>query len=342
MSAGNRKQETFGREEFEVGYFRPQDAQGIVRVFQAVYGDAYPIRVFYDPDALTRANEEGEYYSIVARTPVGEVAGVQHLFRSTPYQGLYEVGSGLVLQEFRKLALSKRMLHFLFDEWVSKQSNIEETFGEAVCNHEIMQKAMVELKHVTTALEVALMPAQAYDKEGSASGRVATLLGFRCYKPRPHTIFLPAAYEDELRFIYSDLDDARTLARSYGELPADESSQGEITVFDFAGVARIAMHRTAADLDVCLDRLENQALDRKAVVIQVWLKLTDLWVGSAVDILRNRGYFFGGVLPRWFDDDGFLMQKLFVSPDFEGIRLHPDRAKEILGVIKEDWRRSRR
>jgi len=61
------------------------------------------------------------------------------------------------------------------------------------------------------------------------------------------------------------------------------------------------------------------------------------WIGQAVDILRDAGYFFGGALPRWFDGDGLLMQKLDCPPYFEGLILESDFAKELLEIIKEDW-----
>jgi hypothetical protein len=81
-------------------------------------------------------------------------------------------------------------------------------------------------------------------------------------------------------------------------------------------------------------------VNNKAIkVIQVWLKLGSPWVGAAVDALREQGYFLGGLLPRWFDDDGFLMQKLLCPPDWEGIRLHTDRAKILLNMAHEDWDR---
>ena len=95
------------------------------------------------------------------------------------------------------------------------------------------------------------------------------------------------------------------------------------------------------DLADYLTNLENQALAQKAVVIQVWLKLSAPWSGPAVDILRSKGYFFGGVLPRWFDEDGLLMQKLVCEPDFDGIQLYSDEAKEILSIVKEDWARTK-
>ena len=111
-------------------------------LFRGVYGEGYPIKIFYDEKELTDANAQGQYYSIVARTESGKVVGVEHLYRSAPYKSLYEVGAGLVLKEFRQYGVNKRMLEFVFDEWVPKQDGIEETFGEAVCNHPFMQRVM--------------------------------------------------------------------------------------------------------------------------------------------------------------------------------------------------------
>lgn len=328
-------------QQFEIGFFRPEDAEGIASLFRSVYGEGYPIRVFYDPQALTQANESGDYYSLVARNSEGAVVAVEHLFRSAPYKSLYEAGAGLTMKEYRNMGLSKRLLSFVYQEWVPAEESIEETFGESVCNHTHMHKIVLSQKHVETALEIALMPAEAYDAERSATGRVAALMAFRCYKPKPHRVFLPKAYEQELRFIYSGLDDRREFSAADSGLPQDCSSEISIAIFDFARVARMAVQQAGPDFENRLDELEAQALNRKAVVNQVWLKLAAPWVGTAVDILRDRGYFFGGALPRWFDEDGFLMQKLRCSPDFEGIKLASDRSRQILDIVKQDWSRAK-
>ncbi len=334
------EEKKYAGEGFEVGRFRPSDAEGMVRLFLAVYGRHYPIQFFYDPEAIIRANEEGRYYSIVARTTDGEVIGVEHLFRSTPYPSLYEAGVGLVRKEFRNLGANNVMLKFLFEEFVPQQENIEEVFGEAVCNHLTMQKATGAFKHIATAIELALMPAAAYDKEKSAPGRVATLSVFRCYRPKPHRIFLPAVYEKELRAIYARLDDRRDIAVSSGKMPGNLKSRGELTVFDFAQVARISVPEAGPDLGEFLSGLEREAVSRKAVVLQVWLDLTQPWIGEAVDELRRMGYFFGGALPRWFDGDGILMQKLLCPPYFESIQLLTDFSKEMLEFIRQDRQRT--
>jgi hypothetical protein len=58
-----------------------------------------------------------------------------------------------------------------------------------------------------------------------------------------------------------------------------------------------------------------------------------------VNLLNRHGYFIGGILPRWFDQDGLLMQKLFCPPYFDEIQLHSDQTKKILSAVQEDWRR---
>ncbi len=329
-----------GQEAFEVGYFRPEDAEGIVRLFQAVYGEHYPVRLFYDPAAIIAANREGRYYSIVARTASGKVIGTSHLYPSAPFRSLYESGVGLVLKEYRNSGANTRMLRHVYEEFLPGKENVEEVFGEAVCNHPFMQKAIAPFRFVETAIEVALMPAEAYTREKSATGRVATLTAFRCYRPKPHRIFLPAAYDGMLCRIYGRLDDARDLESSAEAIPAGAATRAEVEVFDFARVARITVHEIGGDFPGCLAGLEARGREKHVVVFQVLLNLTTPWVGEAVEHLRQTGYFFGGALPRWFDGDGLLMQKLLCPPDFEGIVLESDFAKGFLTVIQEDWKRA--
>lgn len=339
MDENGREKAGTGDGVFEVGHFRAEDAEGIVKLFLAVYGEHYPIRLFYDPQAIIRANEEGSYCSVVARSTAGEVIGVTHLYRTAPCPSLYETGVGLVLQEYRNLGVNVELLRRLYEDFVPEMEGVEEIFGEAVCNHPYMQRAIKPFRFVEMAIEVALMPADAYDKEKSAPGRVATLCAFRCYQPKPHRIFLPAAYERELGTIYSRLDDRRDIVLSAAKTPGDIKSKAEMSVFDHAQVARISVSAAGADFADYVCALEKEALSRQAVVLQAWLDLTMPWVGEAVEVLRKAGYFLGGALPRWFDGDGILMQRLLCPPWFESIRLESDFSKELLEVIKKDWRR---
>lgn len=326
-------------EKIEIGLYRPGDGPGIGRLFRAVYGEEYPARHVYDPAALTAAFHRGENYPIVARRPDGEIIGHAALFRSTPYAMLYETGAGVVLPEHRTAGVSLLLLA-CSSERVAPALGLEETWGEAVCNHVYMQKITTRYKHVETALEVALMPAEAYEKEHSATGRVASVASFRCYTPRPHTVHVPEVYDDALRFLYAALDDARTLCPGEDDFPPGLTTHADVWMFEFAGVARMAVTQFGGDFDSNLEVLEQEVLPQGFKVIQVSLNLGRPWVGQAVAVLRDRGYFLGGILPRWFDEDGLLMQKIVGDPCWDGIRLYSERAAKILEIVREDWKRT--
>lgn len=328
-----------GEETIELGQFCDGDSEGITALFREVYGEGYPVKLFYDPAAIARANTAGDYISFVARHQAGGIIGVEHLYRSAPFQKVYEAGVGLVRKDYRNLGLTKKLLEFMCEQWAPQQSGVEEMFGEPVCNHPFMQKAVVGFLPVETALEIALMPADAYTQEKSATGQVAALLVFRNYRPKPHRVFLPPVYENELRFLYATLDEHRDLATADEALPTS-ASEIRMDIFDFARVARIAVHHAGADFAERLTALEQEATERGVWVFQVWVNLAQPGVGTAVADLRKRGYFLGGPLPRWFDTDGLLMQKLLCPPDFEQIQLHSDRAREILALVRQDWERA--
>ncbi|MCX5872965.1 MAG: hypothetical protein NTY51_06985 [Deltaproteobacteria bacterium] len=86
---------------------------------------------------------------------------------------------------------------------------------------------------------------------------------------------------------------------------------------------------------------EKEVADHGVQVIQVWLNLGCPWVGAAVDKCRKMDYFLGGAAPRWFNQDGFLMQKVLCDPCFDQIQVYSDRAKQLFEIIKDDWHKSK-
>ena len=66
---------------------------------------------------------------------------------------------------------------------------------------------------ITCAIEVDLMPAEAYAREKSAPGRVSTLMDYVCLKKTEKQVFIPEDCRDFFEMIYSD----------YPENPASET-----------------------------------------------------------------------------------------------------------------------
>jgi hypothetical protein len=143
-----------------------------------------------------------------------------------------------------------------------------------------------------------------------------------------------------MQFLYTDFAAGRVFRESVEPIPAGIVSRSQMDFFDFAKVARITFDETGGDFAQRLSDLEAEAENKGCLVIQVWLKLTTPWIGALVEVLGERGFFLGGILPQWFDDDGLLMQKLFFIPDFESMQLLADSSLRMRELVEADWRQS--
>ncbi len=328
-------------EELTVGLFRPGDAEGVAKLFTEVYGDAYPAKIVYDPKGLVEAFEARDQIPIVVRTADGRVVGYSSLFRAAPNRSVYEKGNGAVSPAFRNAGVMGMIFKYV-GKTVPGIEGVKVFFGEPVCNHVYIQKAaLANLPFIETALEVDLMPAEAYVKEKSASGRVATILMFITVVGNPHLVHVPDVYAPWFEYIYAGLDDKRSFAPSADDFPVSGQTRIDTQIYDFARVARTAVHDAGPDFASVFAAEERRVLGQDADVVQVFLKLSQEWVGPAADVLRRNGYFFGGILPQWFGEDGFFMQKIISRPNWEGIHVASERAQQILEFVRSDWERSR-
>ncbi|MFZ5587102.1 MAG: hypothetical protein ACOZHQ_14385 [Thermodesulfobacteriota bacterium] len=325
--------------QVEVDLLRPEDAPQVAALFRKVYGDGYPVRDYYEPETLIAANRAGRIISSVARTAEGRVVGHVALFSHSPHPKTYESGAGLVEPEHRAGNLFTRMCAHGVAVG-GPRFGVQAVWGEPVCNHVYSQRMCRSLGWISMALEVDLMPAAAYAKEKSAEGRVSAVQDFVTLRPQPHRVHLPAAYAGDVAWLYDGFDDRRELVVADDPLPAGVTTRIDNRIIPPAQVARMTLWQTGPDLDQALATAEAEALAQGVEVCQAWLSLGDAWSGAAVEMLRARGYFLGGLLPRWFGVDGLLMQKLRRPPEWEAIKLEFDRAKRLLALVRADWERT--
>ncbi len=322
---------------FVIERLRPEDAPGVAHLFFAEYGSSYPIETFYDPEQIIKENQNGNIHSVVARTPKGDIIGHGALYRSSPdYQNIYEIGQCIILPEYR-VTFAAYKINMFAAQTLTAMTRPDGMFGEAVTHITATQKfsALVGMKDV--AIEMDLMPAEAYEKSKVASGRVSCLILFQSFNDRPHEIFIPARYSSLVDFILHDVDISRTIRPSNMKIPATAQTRLTSRFFTHARVGRFNMIRAGRDLESVVSELENEGAKENTLVFQFFLNFSEPWVEAAVEILRKRGYFFGGLVPRWFDADGMLMQKNLVPPDFTSPRLHSAKAEKMLEHIQADW-----
>jgi hypothetical protein len=324
---------------FVIDRFRPEDANGIAHLFFAEYGPSYPFDTYYYPERIIAENENGNILSVVARTPKGDIIGHGALYRSSPeFRYLYEIGQYIILPDYRTTFAAFKINRYIA-EVLAKVSHPEGIFGEAVTHITATQKSSALIAMSDVAMEMDLMPSQAYEKSHSASGRVSCLMMFRSFRDRPHELFIPAMYREIVEYILHDMEIARTLTPAAGKPPGGSKSRYSGRFFTHAGVGRFNFMSAGADFGGVVDELEKKGRESETVVFQFFLNMGEPWVSEAVDILRADGYFFGGCAPRWFDSDGLLMQKIMVKPDFKAPQLHSKKAEKILRFVRSDWQR---
>jgi len=327
-------------QEFTVDRFRPEDARGIAHLFFSEYGAGYPVETYYFPERIIEENRNGNLYSVMARTPRGDIVGHMALYRSSPpYPKLYEIGQGIVLPSYRTTFAAYKINRYI-GETLAEEVRPDGIFGEAVCHITATQKSSALIGMKPVALEIDLMPAEAYDKAQCASSRVSCVVLFRSFNDRPREVFIPPVYGREIEFILEDLDLERTLTSSREEIPRDTESHISVRFFPDAGVGRFTVLSAGWDFPGRVDHLEEQGAMNGTRIFQYFLNLAEPWAGRAVECLRERGYFLGGHVPRWFDADGLLMQKLGTVPDFAAIKLHSEKAKRIRDIVCSDRQRA--
>jgi hypothetical protein len=328
-------------QDFVVDGFLPRDAPGVASLFLSIYGNSYPMETYYDPEWIIQGNAGGSICTAVARTARGDIVAQGAIFRSSPPNPrLFELGQFLVLKSYRRTLAAYEINRYLAEQ-VAPRTPLCGYYSEAVCNHTVTQKATQLTGACEVAIEMDLMPFDAYRREG-ATGRVSCVMAYTAIDDgmpgdRTQTAYLPAIYRRELEYLHADLPARRQLVFDSPQ-PGDLSSEIARQSFPQAGVERFQVSRTGADFAGAAERL----IDRSdaAEVLQWFINTGDPGAPAAAEVLRTLGCFLGGIVPRWFDSDALLMQRTRNRPGFESARLLTDKAKWLLHHIRQDWERT--
>jgi len=323
-------------QEVVIDRFHPGDAEGIVRLFKAVYGETYAIPDYTDPDLLREKNRTQDVVSVVGRTPSGDIVGHTSIYRSAPVKDIYENGAGVVHPLYRGTSRIMSRMGELIMTVAEKEMPVTAVFFEPICSHTYTQRIGARHGAPPFALEMNLMPRSLYDGKG-AEGRVSALLQFRIYRHHPQHLYLPSVYAPALKTLYWDLIEKREIVISDKSLPAGKKTALKIKKFDFAKVARITVETAGTDFPSTIRKKESSLVSGGTQVIQIWLPLSWPYVGEAVDHLRAMGYFLGGPLPHWLGCDALFMQKLQAPPSWEDMVFYQEEAHQVLEIIRADW-----
>ncbi len=310
--------------------FRPGDAEGIARIYYAIYGDTFPIDYVYDPERIRAANETTDLYHVVGRAESGDIVGVMALFRSAPGAGILESGGLMILPEYRHGLL----LYRLYDRnqklarglgWLNAE------YSQMVTDIETPQRMSNRFGARGLALELEAMG----PRPGGDGRRMSFVDEFIVLRDVPQDVHLPEPYAGLLSGQYASFGLERRFLP--GREPAGRTrlERGELA---WADLVKILVAEIGADFDEALrGALRETDQGNASRVVQLLLPLTDPGLPRAVELARAQGFWLGGLLPLWTDADVLLLQKLPARPDFDAVFLLTDEVQALMRQVRADF-----
>lgn len=319
---------------YNIRQAKPGDAAAIVRLFREIYGEAYPHADMYCEEALQESIRTQNVRALLGVDADDWPQGYFARERTAPNQEIWEEKGLVVTPAYKRTQLGMDLMSQMQEAGFSHDSGV---FSFPVCYQYFSQLACVKHGRSDVALCLEMVDASIFKEREAGEGRVACLLNFSEYAP-PHEgpIYLPELYDAVLRDLAAPLQE-RVFKKAAGALPAagrtclHELSQPE------AGNWSINVQEIGSDWPQRLEEWLSQAQRKQVTSLRFVLNAQKPSVGAAVESLRQHGFFFGGLAPRWFGSDGILLQKIFhKEPDFEGIRLYSRQARELCSFIRAD------
>ena len=305
-------------------------------LFQAIYGNDFPVQYVYHADQILAEIQAGRLASALALDKDNQGIGYVAIYKNTPNPKLWEGGNLLVLPDYGDVDPAWALVtHYLQPENIPT-SGSDGMFTESVCHHYFTQLGCVKSGFTDCALMQDQMNADSFKEHAPDTSRVACLMQFFEQSDPQMPCYLPERYFDFLQGLMCSLRHRRLLTGSE-PLPMEGVTEYSDSWFSDSGMWRLSVSHIGSDWSLFLENLLQQAAQRNVTSLQVVISAALPCCGAAVEAMRRHGFFLGGIFPRWFDADGILMQLVVgKQPDWDGIKVYSKTARELLEFIRND------
>lgn len=317
--------------------FEDGDEEAISRLIYNNYTYSYYKSLFYYPKKIAQLNEEGEIASVVAETKEGKIVGHFALVR-VPDSNIAEIGVAVVDPDYKGKGIMNSMLGRI--EQRAREMRLDAIFGEALMLHPFSQRANLRHGFGESALLLGIVPNSVSLTDPNAvrtKKRAAVLVGYKVLSDRRvRRLFIPKIYSGLIEQIYknSDLKIA---------LPEEHDCNGTSPVK--YELSRYTQTGTVVIDEICEDfphtlRHNLHTLYKKHVDM-VYADINMMRCGGidrAVDILKDEGFVFSGVLffRRGGEDYLRLQMPNSDNVETEQIVCHSDFCSRLLSSINEE------
>lgn len=312
------------------------EAAKVATVFRSIYGDDFPVTYVYHADQIMHEISEGRLAAALAFDEAGTPVGYISMYKCAPNPGLWEGGNLLVVPEHGSSDLSSMLMQYYLQPQNLPDRFSDGVFGEAVCHHYFTQLNCAKSGFIDCALALDQLDSSIFREHRPESDRVACLVQFLEHSEPDQPVYLPERYSAVLTNLLAPLR-KRNFQLSTAPLPDTGETKRKDDFYESAGTWRVSVSSVGGNWIGFLDGLLHEAHGRQVKTLQIILSSSLPYTGEAVELMRQRGFFLGGIYPRWFGADGIMMQKMLGSePDYEAVKLYSSAAKTLLEFIRQD------
>jgi anti-sigma regulatory factor (Ser/Thr protein kinase)/N-acetylglutamate synthase-like GNAT family acetyltransferase len=317
--------------------FQPGDEEAISRLIYNNYTYSYYKSLFYYPKKIRELNENGEIASVVAQTKEGRIVGHFALVR-VENANIAEIGVAVVDPDYKGKGIMNAMLDRIQQR--ARELKLDAIFGEALMLHPFSQRANLRHGFGESALLLGMVPNTVSLTDPNAvrtDRRSAVLIGYKILNGvKEREVVIPQAYRTLVERIYGNVG-LRIAPLLRASCEPHTQLTYELSPFTQSGTLLIdSVHENFAHtIRHHLHTLYKKHVDMIYADINL---MRCQWVDRAVEVLKEEGFVFSGVLFYRKEGCDYLRMQLPNSDNVETERIvcHSDFCRELLGTIKAE------
>ncbi|MET0503590.1 MAG: hypothetical protein ABW172_18880 [Candidatus Binatia bacterium] len=321
--------------EYTIRRFCCDDAAGVTRLVETVYGDTYYPRELYTPEQVVHLNETEKLVSVVTLNSVGQVIG--HYALERPDLGaVAEASDAIVAMGYRHHHLFEQMRPLLREEAI--RLGLTGLVGYPVTNHLFSQKAEEHFGSHPCGVALGLWPRSFHNMPDALPQRMSFVIYFDYLGAASHAVHVATRHSEMVQRIYQQYGISHALSDG-----APAVGTGEIVVEHEPEVqtGTIRVRRAGVDTAGAVRQARDKLCDgygAKAVTLE--LPLAQTATAELCRAAEGDGFFFSGLGPAFAGDgDALLMQFLTEDLDLSLIQIDNPFAKNLLSYVGHERER---
>lgn len=295
--------------DFTIRLMEAEDAAQLVALVRKCYGDGYPNKILYQPEAISAALRDGLMHSVISIDPSGSLIGHCALTFSSVGAPVPEAGKMVVDPDSRGQHLSNRLAEQR--KAVAVENGLVGYWSECVTNHPFSQHEIIDSGGVETGAFIA-KDAPTWHMAGVnnvTDVRLSLMTYYIPIKTAPErTLYLAGRYADFAAELAADLGVSRKIV----DEAAPEESE---TVFEYAvnpgnQFAQITVSKIGTNIGAKIDEVINMLKGQGIEVFHLDIPLGQSNALFAIPALETLGFFWASWLPEFsVEGDVLRLQK---------------------------------